>query len=85
MSISKEEIEQSVINIIIDRLKIDSKEKEVTRNTKLVEDLNADSLDATEIVMEFEEKFGCDIPEEDGEKLTTVGECIDYIAEKMGK
>jgi acyl carrier protein len=50
---------------------------------KFIEDLNADSLDTVELVMAFEEEFGLEIPDEDAEKITTVGDAIRYIKEKV--
>lgn len=70
-------IEQDVIDIIVEQLGVD--QDEVTKEKHFVEDLNADSLDLTELIMTFEEKFGFEISEEDAEKLKTVGDVIDYI------
>ena len=57
-------------------------ESKITADSKIVEDLGADSLDLVELVMAFEEEFGSDIPDEDAEKLTTVGDAIKYIESK---
>ena len=54
-------------------------------SAKFIDDLGADSLDTVELVMALEEEFGAEIPDEDAEKLTTVGEAIKYISEKTGK
>lgn len=59
------------------------KPEEVTDQAKFVDDLGADSLDTVELVMALEEEYGVEIPDEDAEKLTTVGEAIKYIEEKM--
>jgi len=55
---------------------------EVTENASFVDDLGADSLDTVELVMAFEEKFGLEIPDEDAEKIKTIGNAIDYIVGK---
>ena len=69
--------EQEVIDIVVEQLGVDK--EEVTLDKSFVEDLNADSLDLTELIMTFEERFGCEISEEDAEKLKTVGNVVDYI------
>ena len=58
---------------------------QITDDAKFIEDLGADSLDVVELVMAFEEEFGSDIPDEDAEKLTTVGKAIEYIESKMAE
>lgn len=73
-------IEQEVIDIIVEQLGVD--EADVTVGKSFVEDLNADSLDLTELIMTFEERFGFEISEEDAEKLKTVGDVVKYIEEK---
>ena len=74
-------IEQEVIDIVVEQLGVD--QSEVTMQKSFVEDLNADSLDLTELIMTFEEKFGFEIPEEVAEKLKTVGDAVAYIQEKQ--
>lgn len=69
--------ENQVIDIIVDQLGVDK--EDVTVEKSFIEDLNADSLDLTELIMTFEERFGCEIPQEDSEKLKTVGDAIEYI------
>ena len=69
--------EQEVIDIVVEQLGVDK--DEVTAEKSFVEDLNADSLDLTELIMTFEERFGCEISEEEAEKLKTVGDVISYI------
>jgi acyl carrier protein len=69
--------EQEVIDIVVEQLGVDK--DEVTLEKSFVEDLNADSLDLTELIMTFEERFGCEISEEEAEKLKTVGSVVDYI------
>ena len=59
--------------------------EEVTDNASFIDDLGADSLDTVELVMALEEKFGVEIPDEDAEKMSTVGEAIKYLEEKSKK
>ena len=70
-------IQQEVIEIIVEQLGVDA--ADVAPEKSFVEDLNADSLDLTELIMTFEERFGFEISEEDAEKLKTVADIIDYI------
>lgn len=76
-------LEQDVIDIVVEQLGLDA--EEVTLEKSFIEDLNADSLDLTELIMTFEEKFGCEIPEEDAEKLKTIGDVITYINERSAE
>jgi acyl carrier protein len=69
--------EQEVIDVIVSQLGVDRNEVDLTKS--FVEDLNADSLDLTEMNMAFEERFGCEISDEDAEKLRLVGDVVDYI------
>ncbi|OEF98561.1 acyl carrier protein [Desulfuribacillus alkaliarsenatis] len=69
-----------VKEIIVDRLGVD--ESEVTLEASFKDDLNADSLDVVELVMELEDEFGMEISDEDAEKITTVGEAVKYIESK---
>jgi len=71
---------QKIKSIIAEQLGV--KPEEVTDQAKFVEDLGADSLDTVELVMALEEEFGIEIPDEDAEKMTTVGEAMKYIEEK---
>lgn len=73
-------VEQEVINIIVEQLGVDA--EEVNAEKSFVEDLNADSLDLTELIMTFEEKFGFEISEGEAEKLRTVGDVIKFVNEK---
>lgn len=69
--------EQEVIEIVAEQLGVDI--ADVAPEKSFVEDLNADSLDLTELIMTFEERFGFEIPEEDAESLKTVKDVIDYV------
>lgn len=70
-------VEQEVIDIVVEQLGVDA--KDVTPEKAFVEDLNADSLDLTELIMTFEERYNFEISEEEAEKLKTVGDVINYI------
>jgi acyl carrier protein len=70
-------IENKVIEIISEQMGVDK--AEITRDTSFINDLNADSLDTVELVMEFEDEFDMSIPDEEAEKIQTVGAAIDYI------
>ena len=70
-------IGNKVIDIICEQMGVDK--GEVTRETSFINDLNADSLDTVELVMEFEDEFDMSIPDEEAEKIQTVGAAIDYI------
>ena len=72
-----EEVEEKVIEIVAEQMGVDK--SEITRETSFVNDLNADSLDTVELVMEFEDEFEMSIPDEEAEKIQTVGQAIDYI------
>ncbi|MDX1624660.1 MAG: acyl carrier protein [Gemmatimonadota bacterium] len=73
-------VESRVREIIVENLGVD--EEKVTRDASFVEDLGADSLDTVELVMAFEEEFDIEIPDEDAEELTTVGEAVAYLENK---
>ena len=70
-----------VKSIIVEELGVD--EGEVVNEAKFIEDLGADSLDTVELIMKFEEEFDMEIADEEAEKLTTVGEAIKFIEEKL--
>jgi len=70
-------IEKKVIEIISEQMGTDK--SEITRETSFINDLNADSLDTVELVMEFEDEFDLSIPDEEAEKIQTVGAAIDYV------
>ena len=78
-----DELETKVIEIVSDQMGVDK--AEISRDTSFVNDLNADSLDTVELVMEFEDEFEISIPDEDAEKIQTVGQAIDYIRERQKK
>ena len=73
-------LEEKVKDIIVEQLGVNP--EQVTPEASFIEDLGADSLDTVELVMAFEEVFGAEIPDEDAEKLTTVGAVINYLKEK---
>jgi acyl carrier protein len=74
--------ESKVREIIINELGVEP--EKVTLEASFVEDLGADSLDTVELVMAFEEEFGIEIPDEDAEKLQTVGDAVNYVTEESG-
>ncbi len=76
-------IEAKVIEIVSEQMGVDK--SEITRETSFINDLNADSLDTVELVMEFEDEFDMSIPDEEAEKIQTVGAAIDYIVDIMKK
>ena len=73
-------VEERVKEIIVENLGVDG--EKVTVDASFVEDLGADSLDTVELVMAFEEEFDIEIPDEDAEKLTTVGDAVAYLDNK---
>ncbi len=77
------DIESKVKDIIINELGVEA--EKVTPEASFVDDLGADSLDTVELVMAFEEEFGIEIPDEDAEKLQTVGDVNKYIEDKQSK
>ena len=76
-------IDQRVKDIIVEQLGV--KPDQVTPEAKFLEDLGADSLDTVELIMALEEEFGIEVPDEQAEKLTTVGDVIKYIEEHQQK
>ena len=77
MDVDVKTIETKVIEIVSEQMGVDK--AEVSRETSFINDLNADSLDTVELVMEFEDEFDMSIPDEEAEKIQTVGAAIDYI------
>jgi acyl carrier protein len=77
--VERDEITQKVRVVIADQLNVE--EDDVSEDSAFVDDLGADSLDIVELVMALEEEFGIAIPDEDAEKIRTVGEAVSYIAE----
>lgn len=75
--------QQEVIDIVVEQLGVDA--QDVTPEKSFVEHLNADSLDLTELIMTFEERFGFEISEEEAEKLKTVGDVISYVKKRRGE
>jgi acyl carrier protein len=80
--VTEAEIEAKVIDIVAEQMHAE-KEK-ISRETSFVEDLNADSLDTVELVMEFEDEFETSIPDEQAEQIKTVGQAIDFIKQAHG-
>ena len=75
------EIEEKVIQIVSEQMSVDK--GEISRDTSFVNDLNADSLDTVELVMELEDEFDMNIPDDEAEKLQTVGQAIDFIQQQL--
>lgn len=80
---SEKSIEQRVKDIIVEQLGVNA--DQVTAEAKFIEDLGADSLDIVELVMALEEEFGSEIPDEQAEKLLTVGDVVKYIEDLQQK
>jgi len=80
-TVSREEILAQLKPVVAEQLGVD--EGEVREDASFTEDLNADSLDLVELIMSLEEKFGLQISDEDAEKLTTVGEAVEFISEHV--
>ena len=74
---TESEVEAKVIDIVAEQMGVEK--TEISRDTSFANDLNADSLDTVELVMEFEDEFETSIPDEEAEKIQTVGQAIDYI------
>jgi acyl carrier protein len=76
-------VEEKVKDIIVEELGVER--EQLTSDASFMEDLGADSLDTVELVMAFEKDFDIDIPDEEAEKLRTVGDAMSYLHEKIGK
>jgi acyl carrier protein len=76
-------VEEKVKDIIVEELGVER--DKLTPGASFMEDLGADSLDTVELVMAFEKEFDIDIPDEDAEKLRTVGDAMNYLHQKFGK
>jgi acyl carrier protein len=76
-------VEEKVKDIIVEELGVER--EKLSSEASFMEDLGADSLDTVELVMAFEKEFDIDIPDEDAEKLRTVGDAMNYLHEKLGK
>jgi acyl carrier protein len=83
LAMDEKAIEEKVISIVAEQMGVDK--SEINRDTNFVNDLNADSLDTVELVMEFEDEFETSIPDEDAEKIQTVGQAIDFIKDHVAK
>ena len=79
---TEQEIEAKVIDIVAEQMGADK--AKISRTTSFVDDLNADSLDQVELVMELEEAFETDIPDEQAEKIKTVGDAVEFIKTQHG-
>ena len=77
-----DESQQKVIDLIVDQLGVDA--DNVTPDAHFIDDLGADSLDSVELVMAMEETFDVEIPDDDAEKIQTIGDAISYLKERLG-
>ena len=78
---TEEEVFGKIKSVVVEQLGVN--EGEVTKEASFVEDLGADSLDTVELVMALEEEFDTEIPDEEAEKLTTVGKTVEYIVKNL--
>lgn len=83
VAISPEEVKEKVVKIVSEQMGVEK--GEINMETSFVNDLNADSLDTVELVMEFEDEFELSIPDEEAEKIQTVGHAVDYIVKAQGQ
>jgi len=82
VSLDEKVVEEKVVEIIAEQM--GAEKTDITRETSFINDLNADSLDTVELVMEFEDEFDMSIPDEEAEKIQTVGAAVDYIMKVAG-
>ena len=82
MSLDEKVVEEKIIEIIAEQMGADK--SEIGRETSFINDLNADSLDTVELVMEFEDEFDMSIPDEEAEKIQSVGAAVDYVMKVAG-
>jgi len=80
---TQEDIKEKVIKIVSEQMGVEK--TEINMETSFVNDLNADSLDTVELVMEFEDEFELSIPDEEAEKIQTVGAAVEYIVKHQGQ
>ena len=79
---AEKSIQERVIEVVCEQLS--TNKDNITDQTSFINDLGADSLDTVELVMEFEERFGIEIPDESAEKIQTVGDAVSFIQKKLG-
>ena len=77
MAASRDEVYERIKEVLVDRLSVE--EADITEEANFQEDLDADSLDLVEMIMELEDQFGIKIPDEDAQKIQTVGQAVDYV------
>jgi acyl carrier protein len=77
MAASRDEVSERIKEVLVERLSVE--EADITEEANFQEDLDADSLDLVEMIMELEDQFGIKIPDEDAQKIQTVGQAVDYV------